>query len=289
MGSITHPQLPHNTRLFAWISVAVCLAFAGGLVLFALLRSRQQPLASEIRAANEAREKQRLVEGWSELGALAALDERAAHAPATSPPPNGNDEPLANPSAPSRNAAQPEPPAPSDASVPDARPTDLAAMAPTTPTAVANTTGNAVQTTPQKSTSTPSPRVAASAAPASGESCGAVTCASGEVCCNASCGTCTPPGQKCSQMVCGMSAWPASVQCGSATCNVGDVCCNASCGTCVHPGMTCDTSPCENAIQDPNSPTCGLKATCNVGNVCCNPSCGICAPPGEACSQTPCD
>jgi hypothetical protein len=42
---------------------------------------------------------------------------------------------------------------------------------------------------------------AATAAPA-GEKCGDVTCASGQVCCNASCGICTPPGYSCIQLAC---------------------------------------------------------------------------------------
>lgn len=35
-----------------------------------------------------------------------------------------------------------------------------------------------------------------------GEACGAVTCESGQVCCNASCGICTPPDGFCTQQVC---------------------------------------------------------------------------------------
>ena len=38
--------------------------------------------------------------------------------------------------------------------------------------------------------------------PPSGEACGSVTCASGDVCCNASCGICTPPGFFCTQQAC---------------------------------------------------------------------------------------
>jgi hypothetical protein len=121
-----------------------------------------------------------------------------------------------------------------------------------------------------------------------GQPCGSAVCSPGKVCCNASCGTCVDPGQKCSQLVCGMSVSPESTLCGSATCNVGEVCCNASCGTCTRPGQTCDTKPCDNAIQYPFSQSCGMS-TCNVGSVCCNPSCGICAPPGEPCSQQACN
>jgi hypothetical protein len=36
-----------------------------------------------------------------------------------------------------------------------------------------------------------------------GESCGPKTCAGGEVCCNQSCGICTPPGGACIQTFCG--------------------------------------------------------------------------------------
>lgn len=38
--------------------------------------------------------------------------------------------------------------------------------------------------------------------PEPGEPCGPVTCAAGEVCCNASCGICTPPGYFCTQQAC---------------------------------------------------------------------------------------
>ncbi len=38
--------------------------------------------------------------------------------------------------------------------------------------------------------------------PMTGESCGDSTCAEGMVCCNASCGICTPPGGVCIQIAC---------------------------------------------------------------------------------------
>ncbi len=41
-----------------------------------------------------------------------------------------------------------------------------------------------------------------SCVPTPGEACGPVFCASGEVCCNASCGICTPPGYFCTQQAC---------------------------------------------------------------------------------------
>jgi hypothetical protein len=119
--------------------------------------------------------------------------------------------------------------------------------------------------------------------------CGSTTCAEGLVCCNASCGTCAAPGEKCNQQACGMPYMPTSLPCGMNTCNVGQVCCNPSCGTCTAPGATCDTKPCPNPIQYPGtSQVCGMQ-TCNTGYVCCNPSCGICRRPGEPCSHEVCD
>lgn len=35
-----------------------------------------------------------------------------------------------------------------------------------------------------------------------GEACGSTTCPSGQVCCNSSCGICTPPGGVCIQLAC---------------------------------------------------------------------------------------
>jgi hypothetical protein len=58
---------------------------------------------------------------------------------------------------------------------------------------------------------------------ASATTCGAVTCPAGEVCCNASCGICTPPGGACTQQICdpptcGAGQVPRTVclQCGIA-------------------------------------------------------------------------
>lgn len=119
--------------------------------------------------------------------------------------------------------------------------------------------------------------------------CGSAQCSNGEVCCNASCGTCARPGEVCSQQVCGMSTLPVSLPCGLNTCNVGEVCCNANCGTCARSQADCDSAQeCDNPIEYPTSESCGM-VTCNTGLVCCNPSCGICAPYGVPCSQHACD
>src|SRR5262245_20352177 len=55
-------------------------------------------------------------------------------------------------------------------------------------------------------TDTPTPartdRAALSPTPAAPQQCGGTVCAAGEVCCNASCGICTPRGAICSQRAC---------------------------------------------------------------------------------------
>ncbi len=110
--------------------------------------------------------------------------------------------------------------------------------------------------------------------------CGIATCAPGDVCCNPTCGICTPPGQTCTRQDCGLASNPTSALCGQNTCNVGDVCCNPTCGICVHPGATCSQTKCDDGPTFPVSQPCGMS-TCNVGSVCCDPSCGLCAPVAE--------
>lgn len=58
-----------------------------------------------------------------------------------------------------------------------------------------------------------------------GVKCGTNTCAKGFVCCNASCGVCTPPGWMCTQEVCDpVEAPPPSLpQCGKTFCKAGQV------------------------------------------------------------------
>jgi hypothetical protein len=126
---------------------------------------------------------------------------------------------------------------------------------------------------------------AGASAAQTGVRCGSVICPEAQVCCNASCSTCRPPGVACSQVLCGAIS-PFSVSCGPNTCNVGEVCCNASCGICTPPGGTCSQQRCA-GVQVPVSIPCGPN-TCNVGQVCCNASCGICTNPGETCRREPC-
>jgi hypothetical protein len=75
--------------------------------------------------------------------------------------------------------------------------------------------------------------------------CGPNTCNVGQVCCNASCGTCVAPGATCDQTQCaGAPRAPTNVLCGRGQCNDGQICCNPSCGICVAPGETCAEQEC---------------------------------------------
>ena len=123
--------------------------------------------------------------------------------------------------------------------------------------------------------------------PPKGEPCGKNTCAVGEICCNDSCGICTPPGAGCVTVDCHDDPPPPKGEaCGKNTCAVGETCCNASCGICVAPGGGCTKQLCVDPVP-PKGEACG-KNTCAVGEVCCNASCGICTPPNGGCILLAC-
>ncbi len=79
-----------------------------------------------------------------------------------------------------------------------------------------------------------------------GEDCGPKTCAAGEVCCNESCGICTPPGGGCIELYCE----PAAAGCDSITCDAGT--------HCEMQDVVCVTDPC------PPQPTCVPDPTCDL-------------------------
>src|SRR5262245_50613762 len=60
--------------------------------------------------------------------------------------------------------------------------------------------------------------------PPAGVACGSATCAAGEVCCNESCGICTPPDGACIEIACD----PGMTPCGPNMCGAGEFCCNES-------------------------------------------------------------
>ncbi|GAB1315648.1 hypothetical protein MFIFM68171_05858 [Madurella fahalii] len=118
--------------------------------------------------------------------------------------------------------------------------------------------------------------------------CGPNVCASGQVCCNASCGICAMPGEACTEQAC------LGPQCGPDVdffCPLGQVCCNESCGKCAPPGTPCTMEGCLPPPPDPDpglGPTCG-NTTCAAGETCCNPSCGICTKPDQGCGGVVCE
>src|SRR3569833_387559 len=72
--------------------------------------------------------------------------------------------------------------------------------------------------------------------PLGGEKCGSTVCGKGLTCCNASCGTCVPPGKGCTKQFC----LPATGEtCGAKKCPEDEICCNASCGICTPPDAKC--------------------------------------------------
>jgi hypothetical protein len=82
-------------------------------------------------------------------------------------------------------------------------------------------------------------------APPPGLACGHNTCSVGEVCCNPSCGICSPLGSPCDDRACEPAiTQPFSEVCGMATCNIGEICCDARCGACVGVGEDCPP-PCD--------------------------------------------
>src|SRR5207244_11077713 len=69
--------------------------------------------------------------------------------------------------------------------------------------------------------------------------CGAVMCAPGQECCNASCGTCVKPGETCSQVAC--EPVPGGTPGGGPGCGPGDDCCKPGGGRCGRVGRHCPT------------------------------------------------
>lgn len=129
--------------------------------------------------------------------------------------------------------------------VPSAAPAPAAAPASAAPTASSSAATPLASSAPVASASAPPPPPRYSMFPES-VSCGRNTCNVGEVCCNASCGTCVRPGAACDaeRRCAGEVTYPESQSCGLQTCNVGLVCCNPSCGICAEPGEACSDLIC---------------------------------------------
>ena len=119
--------------------------------------------------------------------------------------------------------------------------------------------------------------------------CGHTLCEPGLVCCNASCGICTPPDGFCTQQAC-LPVECTPQECGPAPGMPNYLCPDgvsvAGPGDCVrHPNGVCGW---EILACPSEGEACG-GVTCPAGTSCCNASCGICTPPGMACIQIACE
>lgn len=77
--------------------------------------------------------------------------------------------------------------------------------------------------------------------------CGPSTCTGGDVCCNASCGICTGPGEVCIQVACDPATTPKS--CAAVTCLAGETCTEMAGGAvCVSQ----QSNPCAVTLCPPN-------------------------------------
>jgi hypothetical protein len=115
-----------------------------------------------------------------------------------------------------------------------------------------------------------------------GEACGPKTCPAGQVCCNQSCGICTPPGGVCTQQFCESSAPPTTNPGGGmmdpgAACKVdgdcrafADYCTGCDCRAlgktekdppCAGPGVRCIADPCRDRAAACQGGHCVLKTT----------------------------
>jgi hypothetical protein len=167
---------------------------------------------------------------------------------------------------------------------------------------------------PAAEPSTPQPVTSVPSEPEPGPVCGRITCAAGEICCNASCNICTPPDGMCTQQVCEEDTGGAPTGQGGASPPPGSgspvsgvvngeppvdegamTCANVRCMAGTHCEMvqvTCVRAPC-NPVPEckpdvaAGGVACG-KNTCGPGQTCCNASCGICTDPGKGCIKMFC-
>jgi len=123
-----------------------------------------------------------------------------------------------------------------------------------------------------------------------GERCGSLSCALGEVCCNASCEICTPPGGSCIAVICEPSDLEppdASSVCGDRSCLSGELCCPSCPGA---PPECIAARSCPRLACPPPSDA-GLCGSCPAGMACCDACPGdppLCLPSGSPCPDLLC-
>jgi hypothetical protein len=135
--------------------------------------------------------------------------------------------------------------------------------------------------------------VSTGGSPSYGTPCGRNTCGAGLVCCNASCGTCVPPGYACDMIACEDPG--PGVPCGKNTCASDQICCSPSCGICgskggACPAIACNPDPVSNCTQNSD---CRIVADYCTGCDCraLGPSDKLpaCSGAGVECLRDPCD
>jgi len=105
-----------------------------------------------------------------------------------------------------------------------------------------------------------------------GVACGPTTCPKGQICCNKSCGICTPPDGFCTQQFCESDAGTGS----AAVCKqdgdcrtFSDYCTGCDCRalgknekdpTCAGPGVRCIADPCRDRVAACQDGRCVLRA-----------------------------
>lgn len=110
-----------------------------------------------------------------------------------------------------------------------------------------------------------------------GEPCGPVKCGANEVCCNASCGVCTPPGGVCTQQFCEPDPVPAGQGAGEGVCQTdsdcsvnSDYCKGCDCRAlgpnqtlppCQGPGVRCFADPCMGKVAVCKAGRCEVAST----------------------------
>lgn len=110
-----------------------------------------------------------------------------------------------------------------------------------------------------------------------GEACGPVTCGEGLVCCNASCGVCTPPGVECTAIACVDAGPTPCVDCAAPPPG-----CHFEGGSC----ESCGTLVCDDVCGGEAGGTCEPTEYCDYEAGCgFDDSTGVCQPRPEGCTE----
>jgi len=123
-------------------------------------------------------------------------------------------------------------------------------------------------------------------AAANGEPCGESVCENGDVCCNASCGLCTPVGSFCIQLACmpcshgvcesGEALDTGCDQCVKTVCDSDPYCCNTAWDNICVAEATAECNACQNPTPPDAPPAACIHSECNKGPA-LESNCSTCA------------